>query len=122
MPPEEEKDTSEGAAPGIENLPARAIIVGCAEMFSDRVITSAGNPLFFLNTVDALALGDELISIRSKGKAVEYIGQLSSGTKLFYKFFTVIFVPVIWVIAGVIRTYLRKRQRAIYQKMIAVNA
>ncbi|MFN3532802.1 MAG: Gldg family protein [Candidatus Brocadia sp.] len=118
----EEKDTSEGMAPIIENLPARAIIIGCAEMFNDRVITSAGNPLFFMNAVDALALGDELISIRSKGKSVEYVGQLSSGAKLFYKFFTVIFVPVIWTVAGVIRTYMRRRRRTLYQKMIAVNA
>ncbi len=118
----EEEDTPEGKAPVIENLPAKVIIVGCAEMFSDRVIASAGNPLFFMNSVDALALGDELISIRSKGKAVEYIGQLSSGAKLFYKFFAVVFVPVIWVAAGVIRTYLRKRRRIMYQKMIAVNA
>lgn len=119
--PEEEKEVSEGTAPVIENLPAKAIMVGCAEMFSDRVITSAGNPLFFLNAVDALSLGDELISIRSKGKAVEYIGQLSSAAKLFYKFFAVIFVPIIWVVAGVIRTYLRRRRRIMYQKMIAAN-
>ncbi|MCF6159454.1 MAG: hypothetical protein E3K32_13000 [wastewater metagenome] len=122
MPVEEEENTSEGTAPKIENPPARAIITGCAEMFSDRVITNAGNPLFFMNAIDALTLGDELIGIRSKGKAAEYIGQLSSGAKLFYKFFAVIFVPIVWVIAGVIRTYLRKRRRAMYQKMIVVNA
>lgn len=118
---QEEKDNPEGLAPAIENTPAKAIVVGCSEMFNDQVITSAGNPLFFLNAIDTLTLGDELIDIRSKGKTVEYIGELSSGTKLLYKFFTVVLVPIIWIIVGVVRIYARKRRRAVYQKTVVAS-
>lgn len=118
---EKEEKNTEGLAPEIENMPAKAIIIGCAEMFNDHVITAAGNPLFFLNAIDALTLGEELIDIRSKGKGAEYIDELSSGTKLFYKCFTVIFIPLVWIIVGIVRTYIRRRRRVVYQKMIIAS-
>jgi len=115
--PEQEgdKEAHEGTAPEIECVPAKAIISGCAEMFKDQIILSGGNPLFFLNAIDSLTLGEELISIRSKGKAAEFIGQVSSGTKLFYKFFVVFFISLLWIVFGVFRVYMRKRRRAMYQ-------
>lgn len=97
----EEKDAPEGTAPNIENIPARAIVVGCADMFNDRVITSAGNPLFFMNAVDALALGDELISIRSKGKAEEFV----KNKQIF------IALTVFFVLIGIYLIALRKPEK-----------
>ncbi|MCF6149220.1 MAG: ABC transporter permease subunit [Candidatus Kuenenia sp.] len=118
---EEGEEEPEGIAPEIERIPAKAIISGCAEMFKDQLILSGGNPLFFLNAIDSLTLGEELIGIRSKGKAAEFIGQVSSGTKLFYKFFVVFFIPILWIVFGVFRVYMRKRRRAMYQ-LAVVNA
>lgn len=118
---EKEKEIPECTAPEIKEQSATAIIVGCSEMFNNQVIDTSGNPLFLMNAIDTLTLGEELIDVRSKGKSEAYIAELASGTKLFYKIFTTIMIPVIWVGAGVVRVYLRKRRRVLYQKTLSTT-
>ena len=45
---------------------ARMLVVACDQLLRDRFIRSADNGRFALNAVDALALGDALVSIRGK--------------------------------------------------------
>lgn len=107
-----------GPAPGAKDVShtTKVIIVGCAEMFSDSFFGAISNATFLLNAVDALALGEELVSVRSKGEVMRLLGKMSKGEKLFYRFLTLALVPIIFAAAGIVRSMLRKRRRAAYLK------
>ncbi len=118
--PNQGKDQNENPqkAQTVEQKPGKLILYGCAEMFSDRLLQAFGDGLLFLNSVDALTLGNDLINIRSKMSTLRYIKDVSTGSKLFWRFFTIILVPVIIIIYGIIRFMIRRKNREDYQRMI----
>ena len=63
------------------------------------------NMIFFLNTVDALTLGDELISIRSKGITDRPISELSESQKNLIRWGNILVVPILVVVFGYIYIY-----------------
>ncbi len=115
---EEETEESRIAQP-VEQRPGKLVVYGCAEFFSDRLLQAFGNGMLFLNSVDALTLGDDLINIRSKFSTVRYIEEVSAGAKLFWRFFTIFLVPIILIIYGVARYLIRQKNREDYQRLVA---
>jgi len=105
-------------APTLATKPGKLIVYGCAEFFSDRLLGAAGNGLLFLNSVDALTLGEDLINIRSKLSTERYIEKVSTGGMLFWRFFTIFLVPIVLIAYGVMRFIIRRKNREDYQKMI----
>ncbi len=91
---------------------AKLLIVGCSEMFSDETISALSNAPFLLNAIDVLCLGDELINVRTKTQVQRFISDVSTGERLFWKAFTVLFAPILWSLFGVIRAIKRKKARA----------
>jgi ABC-2 type transport system permease protein len=113
----EEGEELEVAEP-VEAAPGKLLLLGCAEIFSDRLLSAYGNGLFFLNSIDALTLGEDLINIRSKFSTIRYIQEVSTGSKIFWRFFTIFLVPIILIAYGIIRFMLRRKQREDYLRAL----
>lgn len=102
--------------------PAKLIVLGCAQMFTDNFIRSGGNWLLASNTVDALALGGELINIRSKQFADRSIRKTAAGEKVWYRFLTMGLVPVVFIGLGMSRFILIKRGKERFIRSLALEA
>ena len=71
--------------------------------------------LFFLNTVDWLTLGDELINIRSHGTTNRPLKEISESEKFFLKFISIAGVPILVVAFGLVRFFLRRRAKRLVE-------
>ncbi len=95
-----------------ENSKARLIVIGCSEMFSDSALTALSNASLFMNTMDALCLGPDLINIRNKTQTQRFITPVSTRQKIFWRLFTLFLAPVLWTAIGILRAVHRKRRRS----------
>jgi hypothetical protein len=89
------------------------LVVGNAQMFH-RNFLSGGNLDFFLNSVDALALGDDIINVRSKKQVDRTISKPSPATKQLWKFVNLGLVNLLIAAIGVGSAVLRRRARTAY--------
>ena len=71
--------------------------------------------LFFLNTVDWLTLGEELINIRSHGATERPLKEVSESEKFFLKFISIAGVPILVVAFGLVRFFLRRRAKRLVE-------
>ena len=99
------------AATYSEVRPSTLILIGCSEMFADSAISAFSNATFILNTIDVLCLGEELIHIRTKTQMLRPIKEVSPGERLFWKAFSTFFMPLLWIIFGIIHFIRRKNAR-----------
>jgi len=98
----------------LEPKPGKLILIGCAKMFSDQLISGPGNLSLFANIVDSSTLGDDLIQIRSKAFVSRDIKKLTDSQKIWYRFIAVAGIPLIWAIFAYARIMLRKKEKAFY--------
>ncbi len=91
---------------------ARIVVLGCAEMFSDTALPAVDNAVFFLNTVDALTLGNELINIRSKRHAQRFIRPVTAGERLMWRALVTGTTPLCWSLFGLAWLARRRKRRA----------
>jgi hypothetical protein len=106
-PPEEAPVTAPTPAPG------KLLVVGNAQMLH-RNFLSGGNLDFFLNSVDALTLGDDIINVRSKKQINRTISKPSTSARQFWKFVNLGLVNILIAALGIGSALLRKRARAAY--------
>ena len=103
----EEGDVSADSA---ERARGRLIVVGNGEFASDQWVQNAPqNVTFVLNAVDWLAEDEGLIAIRSKDRTPPPLVFESALTRDFVKYGNIIGLPVLIVVAAVVRL-LRRRQ------------
>lgn len=107
-PPTEE---SPAAAP--QPAPGKLLVVGNAQMFH-RNFLSGGNLDFFLNSVDALTLGEDIINVRSKKRINRAIAKPSAALRQFWKFINLGFVNLLVAAIGIGSAIARQRARATY--------
>lgn len=101
-PDEEERTTK------TESEATQIVVVGNSQFLQQ------GRPdgqLFFLNTVDWLTLGEELINIRSHGATERPLKEISESEKFFLKFVSIAGVPILVVAFGLVRFILRRRAK-----------
>jgi hypothetical protein len=79
-----------------------------------RNFLSGGNLDFFLNGVDALALGDDIVNVRSKKQIDRTISKPSPATKQLWKFINLGLVNLLIAALGVGSAAIRRRARAAY--------
>jgi hypothetical protein len=115
-PPEPE----DAAVPELKPAPGKLLVVGNAQMFH-RSFLSEGNLDFFLNGVDALTLGDDIINVRSKKQIDRTISKPGTATRQFWKFVTLGFVPLLIMAIGMGSAMIRRRSRAAYTALQAVG-
>jgi ABC-type uncharacterized transport system involved in gliding motility auxiliary subunit len=99
---------------GVTSHPARLIVVGCSEMFTDSMISAASNLNFFANTVDALSLGDDILQIQPQLTASRDIKKLTDMQKILYRFAAVGLIPVFLILFAAIRFVLRAKEKQFY--------
>jgi ABC-type uncharacterized transport system involved in gliding motility auxiliary subunit len=94
--------------------PGRLLVVGCSKMFEEMLLNQAGHALFLLNSVDAMTLGNDLISIRSKQFGQRTFGEASDGKKLAFRIVNIALVPLLVVGFGLGNRMRRQRQSRDY--------
>lgn len=121
--PKDEKETDESYERPQEKAelsptPGKLILLGCAKMFENELFDKGGHMTFFLNSIDSITLGEELISVRSKQQIARTLGSISSGAKVWWRVFTTFLVPAGLCIIGGVRLFIRKRSKWVYLKTI----
>jgi gliding-associated putative ABC transporter substrate-binding component GldG len=100
-----------------ESPPTQVVIVSDADFVTDQFASQyPQNLTFFQNTVDWCTMGEELISIRSKGGAIRPLKPVSDGTRGAVKLANTIVVPALVVGFGLVRWASRRRSRTILEK------
>ena len=88
------------------------VVVGNSRFINNDMITQfQDNQVFLLNITDWLTLGEELIGIRSRGATDRPIKETTEYTKTFIKFLNMFAVPILLILFGLVRHYLRKRKK-----------
>ena len=72
--------------------------MGCSKMFEEDIIRNGGMANLFINSVDALTLGGELIKIRGHRPISRSIKTVNKMKKLWYRFMTIFLVPLLVII------------------------
>ena len=91
----------------------RLLLVGDSDFIKDSILRNyPDNLLFFQNAVDSLSLGDDLISVRSKGVTERPLKDISEPVKAAVRYGNIFGLTLIVVLFGLIRHYLRRRKPA----------
>ena len=93
--------------------PGKLLVVGNAQMFH-RNFLSGGNLDFFLNGMDALTLGDDIVNVRSKKQINRTVSKPSAGVRQFWKFVNLGLVNILIAALGIGGALLRQRARLAY--------
>jgi ABC-2 type transport system permease protein len=113
MPPTPPPPQDEAPATAPTPAPGKLLVVGDAQMLH-RNFLAGGNLDFFLNSVDALTLGDDIINVRSKKQINRTISKPSAGARQFWKFVNLGLVNLLIAALGIGGALLRRRTRAAY--------
>lgn len=90
----------------------RLVLVGDSDFISDGFLRNyPDNLVFFQNVIDNLALGDDLITIRSKGITERPIKEISEPVKQAVRYANIFGLTVIVILFGLARYFLRRRTR-----------
>lgn len=94
---------------------AKIIVVGDSDFVTDGFVNNNPDNLnLFLNLVDSLSLDDDLIKIRSKTVTSRPIeADLSDSERARIRYMNVFGVTVVVIVFGIIRYYMRRRNRFI---------
>ncbi len=103
----------EGEAPPITPAPGKLILLGSSEMFR-RNFLRAGNLDLFLNSVDAVTLGDDLVNVRGRKPIDRTVDKPSAGVRRLWKFVNYALANLIIAGIGISSAYLRRRSRNAY--------
>jgi hypothetical protein len=113
MPPQPPPAADDTPVAELKPAVGKLLLVGNAQMFH-RNFLAGGNMDFFLNSVDALTLGDDIIQVRGKKQLDRSMTKPSPGARQFWKFVNLGLVNGLIAIVGVGSMLLRRRARAAY--------
>ena len=128
--PKEEEEVDESVDESIEETvekkdlelrPGKLLVIGCSKMFEESIIRNGGMASLFMNSVDAITLGAELIKIRGRQPVSRSIKSVDKMKKLWYRFLTMLLVPVSVVTLGSIRAMLRRKEKEDYIKLLPMS-
>lgn len=118
-------EAQEAAAPAkaenpplVEKHPGKLILTGASSLFQKQLAQAGGHLSFFLNAMDALTLGEELVKIRSKRTHDRTIGHISTPAKLFWRLITTLLVPLLFAAAGILRFLWRRQTKENYLRSL----
>ncbi len=117
---EKKEEPSSEVLPPVSPAPGKLLLIGAATPFQKQLVQGGGHLNFFLNAVDALTLGDELVTIRSKQPIDRSIGLISTPSKLIWRFFATLLIPFLIAGIGAFRMVLRSRSKQNYLKTLEV--
>jgi ABC-type transport system involved in multi-copper enzyme maturation permease subunit/ABC-type uncharacterized transport system involved in gliding motility auxiliary subunit len=103
----------EAEATSVPPAPGKLIVLGCSEMFRKNFM-QAGNLDLFLNSVDAVSLGDDIVNVRGRKPIDRMIKKPSKGQQTFWKTVNYAGVSTLVAIFGIALTVQRRRARNAY--------
>ncbi|MBI3307049.1 MAG: Gldg family protein [Candidatus Omnitrophica bacterium] len=115
--PEVPEDKQEKAE-SLTLAPGKMILTGAASMFQKRLIQNGGHADFFMNSLDILTLGGELISIRSKQPADRSLKMVPRAAKFGWRFATTLLIPIVIAILGAFRILFRQNLKQSRRKSL----
>lgn len=90
------------------------VLVGDGDFIRDGFLRNyPDNLLFFQNVIDGLSLGEDLISIRSKGVTERPIKEISESAKAAIRYSNIFGLTIAVILFGLARYYFRKRMETI---------
>jgi hypothetical protein len=113
-PPEPEDEEVPAATPA----PGKLVLLGCAQMFNKNFLQS-GNLDLFLNSVDTVTLGDDIVSVRGRKPIDRAIDKPSDTQRRVWKFVNYACVNIGVAAAGILVAAVRKRSRDAYTMAFA---
>jgi len=115
IPTSEEKKDKKKPIETIKESPETQIMVIGNSRFiaNDFLAQFKDNQVFFLNIIDWLTLGEQLIGIRSRGVTDRPLQETTEYMKTLIKSINMFGVPIILILFGLLCFYLRRRKRRI---------
>jgi len=114
-PAEKREDGTEAPAQqeAIKESPeTRIVVVGSSRFITNDIITQfEDNQVFFLNIIDWLTLGEQLIGIRSRGATDRPLSETTEYMKTLVKALNMFAVPLAVALFGIVRFYIRRRKK-----------
>ncbi|MCX5884395.1 MAG: GldG family protein [Proteobacteria bacterium] len=98
-----------------ESKETQIIVVGNSRFLQNQffeITQSKGNEVFFLNIVDWLNIGEELIGIRTKGFVDRPLKVLSSRERTVIQFINILGMSIVMIAFGFFRLYLKRKKKA----------
>lgn len=103
----------------ITPAPGKLILVGASSPFQKNLIRGGGNLSFFMNAVDAITLGEDLVTIRSKQPVERGLGRISQATKVAWRLVVTFLIPILFAVLGALRVILRRQAKQAYLRSYA---
>jgi ABC-type uncharacterized transport system involved in gliding motility auxiliary subunit len=98
--------------PVTESPETRIVVVGSWQFLTDSFVRQFnGNAGFAANAVDWMTLGSDLIEIRSRAGTGRPLREVEDSERTLLKFLGILAVPVLVVLAGLVRMRLRSLRR-----------
>ena len=113
QPPKPPRPEEEAEPGPLTPAPGKLILLGCSEIFRKNFL-QAGNLDLFLNSVDALTLGDDLINIRGRKPIERAIDMPDPATRRLWKFINYTLATLIIACVGIASAAVRRGSRNKY--------
>jgi hypothetical protein len=112
----------EGPAPETTPAPGKLVLIGCSEMFRrDFLQASPANLDLFMNSVDAITLGDDLVNVRGKKPVDRIIETPGADVRQFWKAVNYGLSSVLIAVVGITVAVARRRSRDAYTMAYATG-
>ncbi len=112
--PESEAEDAGGTNAGPESA---LILIGSAEMFRNHFLGAGNNMELILNSIDAVALGDQIVHVRGRRPVDRTIEQPTQGQRAFWRFVNYALVNLVIAGIGAGAALYRRRSRNAYTMM-----
>lgn len=102
-----------------QQAPGKLILIGAVTPFRKDLFEREGHWRFLINAVDGLTLKEDLIQIRAKQSMNRSIERISTSSKAWWRFFSTLLLPIVFVCAGWVRILWRRRAKTQYLRSVA---
>lgn len=113
-----EAPSGNAASPGeaiTQSPETQIIVVGNSRFVTNDMLTQfQDNQIFLMNIIDWLTLGEQLIGIRSRGATDRPLRETTEYAKSLIKFLNMFAIPLLLILFGLVRFYLRRRKKRSY--------
>ena len=111
-PADDKEKPAEQKQPLKESPDTQIVVIGNSRFITNDVISQfKDNQVFFLNIIDWLTLGEDLIGIRSRGATDRPIKETTEHIKTLIKSIDTFGVPLLLILLGLLYFYLRRRRK-----------
>jgi ABC-2 type transport system permease protein len=113
-PDEKEEEKKEKPVAVHKSSETQIVVVGTSRFIDHRF---KGNELFFLNVLDWLNIGEDLISIRSRTVTDRPLEKVTESQKTMLRYANTFGISILVIIFGLVKALLKKRSRQAYEAL-----